>query len=252
MSHEEQMKIWSDLNFSDDHLNHILHLYELYQSDLRAVRESQLEFYQARKIIGMVPQLCDIEAEINYLLIRDVKPESVIEISPASGWSTSWILHALKDNRSGMLYSFDLVDDSWRTIPKGLANDRWILHIGDVRDMTEDLPQKIDYVFLDSDHSHDFARWYIDHLFPLLDANTWVSIHDILKRPTDPGWGEESPLVCQWLVDHKVKCATASRMLPDKGYDQILDLKKKLHMDNLIHSATFNSMIFFQYPFTKA
>ena len=63
------------------------------------------------------PQLDDIEAEVTYLLIRESRPSTVVEISPSGGWSTSWILQALKDNDYGTLYSYDYNDASTKVLP---------------------------------------------------------------------------------------------------------------------------------------
>jgi len=61
------------------------------------------------------PHFDDIEAEITYLLIRAFRPKTLVKISPLGGWSTSWILNAIRDNNYGTLYSYDLVDDSLKT-----------------------------------------------------------------------------------------------------------------------------------------
>ena len=100
----------------------ILRLYEKYIDDLRTVRKNQralrrkhvpslpyliliygfrkLGFPLFKKQNLLSPQFDDVEAEITYLLIREFRPKNVVEISPCGGWSTSWILTALKDNGS--------------------------------------------------------------------------------------------------------------------------------------------------------
>ncbi|HEX9611803.1 MAG TPA: hypothetical protein VF978_07920 [Gemmatimonadales bacterium] len=47
------------------------------------------------------PQLDDIEAEITYLLVRELTRPTVVEIAPDRGWSTTWLLAALRDNAGG-------------------------------------------------------------------------------------------------------------------------------------------------------
>lgn len=64
----------------------------------------------------MKPQSTDMELEINHLLIREFKPETIVEIF-SSRVSISWILNAIKDIRFGKLNPYYLVDDSTKTIP---------------------------------------------------------------------------------------------------------------------------------------
>ena len=48
--------------------------------------------------------------QLTYLRIRHQKPELVWEISPNWGYSTIFLLSALKDNKAGQLISFDTWD----------------------------------------------------------------------------------------------------------------------------------------------
>lgn len=241
----EQEKIWREMIFPTDKKEFIKSLYLKYKDDLKKVKKDQHEFYSVKDSIGLVPQLGDMEAEITYLLIREYKPNTIVEISPASGWSTSWILNALKDNGLGNLYSYDLVDDSTKTIPLLLSNSRWNFIKGDIKKNIHLLPEKIDYLFIDSDHSANFAMWYIQNLLSNKGENIKVSVHDILKNSNEPGWGEESNILCSWLVENEVPCMTASRALKDKGYSEFLELRKKIGLDAIIHAPDYNSMIYF-------
>jgi predicted O-methyltransferase YrrM len=237
---------WSELSFPGEHLQNIVGLYEKYRHDLVAVQEEQLTLFSTRKEAGLIPQLCDIEAEITYLRIRESKPAVVVEISPASGWSTSWILHALKDNGSGVLHSYDLVNDSIGIIPLQLAGNRWQFHQGDVTQLVNQLPPSVDYLFIDSDHSEEFAHWYIKKVFPMYATGTKVSVHDILKWAHEPGWGKESLVLCSWLTENNIKCMTASRALKDKGFLAISKIRSELHLKPDILNVNYNSMIFFE------
>ncbi len=48
--------------------------------------------------------------QLSYLRIRHQKPKLVWEISPNWGYSTIYLLSALKDNEAGQLISFDTWD----------------------------------------------------------------------------------------------------------------------------------------------
>lgn len=91
-------------------LESISTLYVKYADDLRAVRDQQRKFLLDNKET-VKAQLDDYEAEITYLLLRDLAPEVVVEVGTFRGWSTTWILSALRDNGTGHLYSFDIVDN---------------------------------------------------------------------------------------------------------------------------------------------
>src|SRR5450759_2726179 len=117
----------------------ILDLYTRFLHELKEVRESQRRIYSSYnksfqrlkkhyisrlvppkylaktvirscQMVLLDPHFDDIEAEITYLLIRASRPKTLVEISPFGGWSTSWILNAIRDNDYGTLYSYDLVD----------------------------------------------------------------------------------------------------------------------------------------------
>jgi Methyltransferase domain len=109
----------------------LIRLYRTYAEDLRAAREAQRELLVERTL---KPKLDDIEAELTYLALRETRPAAVVEIGSFHGWSTTWILRALRDNGSGHLYTFDLVDHATRAVPAELAGERWTFVPGDVRE----------------------------------------------------------------------------------------------------------------------
>jgi len=107
-----------------------------------------------------------------YLIIRSLKPDTVVETGVASGESSTFILQAMEDNKKGKLFSIDLppsVDQNQRKIifPKDKSSgwiipenlkDRWELHEGDSGDLLLPLLQKlgtIDGFFHDSLHTYD-------------------------------------------------------------------------------------------------
>lgn len=237
-------KIWTDINFPNEDLQFVLGLYKKYLQQLQSVKRQQQILFSIRNSIGLIPQMCDLDAEITYLRIRERKPSTVIEISPGSGWSTSWILHALKDNGNGLLYSYDLVDDSTRVIPRQLSANRWKFYKGDIKHNLGLLPST-EYLFLDADHSKEFTNWYINNLFPLLDAGTSVSVQGIIKWAHETGWEEESMVLSSWLAEKGIDCMTVSKALVNKGYDEICVARVEIGLDKMIQSSNYNSMIFF-------
>ena len=262
----------------------IVELYRDYESDLRAVRASLAQIYSEKRSardgfllqVGGVllpvlpdsvtnslrrvdrrvrsssptlrPSFDDVEAEVTYLLLRRSRPKIVVEISPSGGWSSLWILSALKDNGSGCLYSYDLVDDAKKNIPSGLSADRWVFVRGDVRQAVRALPRPIDYLFVDSDHSAEFADWYIQNVFPLLGPNSIVSIDDVFRAPTDrPREFGEGRRVLEWLKTEGLEYLSFSPYAPSAGYEQAMRVKAELAMDRPIHNSIVNPCLFFSY-----
>ena len=82
---------------------HACGLYRKYASDLATVIDEQRGFTAPK-------QLDDIEAELTYLRLRELRPAKVMELGTFHGWSTTWMLRALRDNGTGHLYSYDRVD----------------------------------------------------------------------------------------------------------------------------------------------
>ncbi len=189
------------------------------------------------------PQFDDIEAEATYLLLREFRPHAVVEIAPDGGWSTTWLLAALRDNGVGRLFSYDRFDDSTRTVPRDLAKGRWAFAQGDITRQLGLLPPRIDYLFLDGAHTAQFARWYVRELFPRLVPGTPIGIHDIF--PASRG---ESEVVRKWLLERSVEYFTASPAAAPEAYDRLLHVKRDLGIDEPIHDSRRNPMVFFQLP----
>lgn len=251
----------------------VLGLYEKYFDDLKRVRESQLKFYRrwtrserleqslfwrsaryfartmnipGSTVFSLRPQLDDIESEITYLLMREAKPATVVEISPSAGWSCSWLLQALKDNGSGTLHSFDMIDDASRVLPSELTNGRWTFVRGDVRRMVDRLPDRIDYLFMDSDHSESFAHWYIETIVPGVLPGGIMSVHDVFHTSNPCSHDKEGGFIVEWLAQQQRVFFTASPAKQPENYEAIMAVRRKMGIGENIHRGLTNSMIVFR------
>ena len=255
------------------HVDWVAELYRKYAQPLRRVREEQRGLYAMRgnlqveriasclrvretlERIGLPmqyhqqlkPQLDDIEAEISYLLVRELRPESVVEIAPDGGWSTTWLLAALRDNGHGSLRSFDRYDHCTRTVPAALAAGRWSFVRGDIRQQLHRLPRRIDYLFMDCAHTSGFARWYLRELFPRLVPGASISIHDIF-----PERRGESQVVRDWLEVREVPWFTASPLAAPAIHAHLEGVKRGLGLHQPIHDSHKNPMIFLRHPEASA
>ncbi|MEU9488124.1 class I SAM-dependent methyltransferase [Streptomyces decoyicus] len=227
-------------------VEHISSLYAKYQDDLRVVRDAQRKFLKDRGK-SMKAQLDDYEAEMTYLLLRDLRPEIVVEVGTFYGWSTMWILSALRDNGSGHLHSFDIVDNVVRNVPSELSADRWTFTKGDIQQHPEKVPAETDYLFIDADHGSRFAHWYIENLFPAVPPRTPTSVHDVFHGRRPKPFSEGSVIV-KWLAEQNIEFLTPSTAKAPQVTEQLAAVKKELGLDEPVRNSDHNPMIFFTLP----
>jgi predicted O-methyltransferase YrrM len=221
-------------------------LYRTHAAELSAVIDEQRALRAAAP--SMVPQLDDLEAEITYLLLRHVRPAHVMELGAFHGWSTTWILRALRDNGTGHLHSFDRVDHVRRSVPAELAQGRWTFHHGDVRERLADVPRDAGYLFVDAAHTASFARWYLAELFPLVPAGIPVSVHDVFHTP----WAlplTEGGVVVRRLAARGTPWFTAARRRAPATHRALRAVRAELGVTGA-RGTTVNPMLWFTMPGT--
>lgn len=225
-------------------LDGVVALYRTHAADLSAVVARQRAFREATP--SMTPQLDDVEAEVTYLLLRDARPAHVMELGTFHGWSTTWILQALRDNGSGHLHSFDRIDNVRRTVPRELAQDRWTFVHGDVRERLADVPRAAGYLFVDAAHTASFARWFLAELFPLVPAGIPVSVHDVHHgRRVLPF--TEGAVLLRWMREHGVDGFTASRRRAPGAFARLAAVREELGLTGA-RGTTRNPMLWFTMP----
>jgi predicted O-methyltransferase YrrM len=225
-------------------LSDVTALYEKYADDLIAARTAQ------RALLApggprLNPKLDDVEAEITYLLVRHHRPRVVSEIGTFHGWSTTWLLRALRDNGVGELHSYDIVDHARRSMPADLADGRWTFHHGDVR-QTALTPGLIDYLFIDAAHTASFARWYTTQVFPQIRPGIPASVHDVYHRRR-AGRFSEGRVVLDWLGARGIGHFTASRAAAPAANTEIMAVRRRLGLTEPVHDGDHNPMIFFRF-----
>ena len=241
---------------------YVLSLYRQYSKDLRLVRRQQywFQFWHDNMLVRRLhkkvykpfglnlpklnPMLHELEGELTYLLVRDRKPKLILEVSPNTGWSTTWILRALRDNHTeGRLRSFDLHDTCTKLVPQQLAAQRWEFIQGDCR-KTLNQVEEADYLFIDSDHSQQFAEWYAEAILANVRAGTTISVHDVFyaSEPTPEG-----KVVIDWLALRRTGFWTAS---PSAAPDRTRAIMAERHRLGFTYCVNRrygdHSMIFFQ------
>ncbi len=226
-------------------LEQVYPIWYLYRGALRVAFPNRRYLY---------PFFGDYNCELLYLLVRELRPSTLVEVSPSGGWSTSWILNGIRDNGFGKLTSCDLIDDSARVLPRDLTEGRWEFVRGDVFETSRNLPERIEFLMVDALHTADFARWYVDHLFPRLDPQALVVVDDIFH--TQQGMfvsvlgtheGQTEPdVVMAWLREKQQSFYTvAANVAPDEAA-HVKKVREELGLTPPMRRVGGNPAIFFQ------
>ncbi len=141
-----------------------------------------------------------------YIIVRKLRPDTIIETGVANGISSAYILCALGENKHGRLYSIDLPYEEGREypkdqfaaangqdgmIPKGRQSgwiipdylrDRWELILGRTSEKLPSLLQKVGEInmFLhDSEHTYQNMLWEYETAWVNLKAGGLLLSHNV-------------------------------------------------------------------------
>lgn len=250
----------------------ILDLYRRFADDLRAVRRRLGRLYRARCVawrdrsllhkvlaraveplagrVGTQPRMLaqsdDEWCEVLYLMLRAEVPERVLEISPFHGWSTCWILAALRDNGRGTLVSHDLIEASRSNVPPDLAEGRWQLVLGDARQQVAADGESVDFLLMDSDHSAQFAEWYLANVLPRVRDGAIVCVDDVFHHADPAAFDGEGPVVLEWLQRRGIPYFTCAKAKNPTALNALMGQKVALQIADRIHGCDRNPAIVFR------
>lgn len=171
------------LNVSNKPTETISEVYRQFLPDLAALCQKMQVKRKQMLQEGFSADFSDRESELAYLMVRALKPDVIVEISPRHGYSTNYLLAAITDNKHGKLFSFEIdTHANGKPIEKairenllpGLNQEAFQLTIGDA--MAATIPDP-DFLFIDSCHESYFASWYLSKL---VARSNYVFVHDIL------------------------------------------------------------------------
>jgi predicted O-methyltransferase YrrM len=158
-------------------------------------------------------------------LVRDKKPEEVIEVGVASGCSSAVLLRALAVlGGPRVLHSYDIVDYCYFAPERrvGEAVDelaqqfskQWSLNAGCTAiDAGARLGgHNVKMAFIDADHRHPCATLDLWALLPALAADGWVALHDVtLARNSE--WKVYGPeILFESWPGEKIKLSDSSNI----------------------------------------
>jgi predicted O-methyltransferase YrrM len=126
-------------------------------------------------------QFDDRSAEINYSLVREFKPKVVVEFGTRTGRCTHDILKALLINGEKFTYKPYELEDGMRVAAQSEINRIFKENaptIGGDITKASDIPDGIDYLFIDNYHDLDTTKWVFDTLIHKCKPGALVQIHD--------------------------------------------------------------------------
>jgi hypothetical protein len=196
------------------------------------------------------PQYDDIEAEIVCLILMELRPKNICEFSPCRGWSTMYMLNTLvlTNNHESKVSSYDIVDTCSSNICRfDELKKHWAFYLCNVEQKYAEFTTDIDYLFIDSDHSEQFARKYVAELLePLLVAcrsqnkQIVVSVHDVFHTPYP---SEEGVVVIEFLAKNNIEYFSP---INDNHKVDIQRLRSNSELNTSpIHYSHTNPAIFF-------
>jgi len=128
-----------------------------------------------------------LSGQLLYCLVRYLKPKRILEISPASGYSTMFMALALKKNQNGLIFGYELDPKAAKSAAAVFntyqVNDFVKLHVGNAQITSLSAPNDFNLYFLDSVHTNTFARWFIEtHVLKASKNDALFHMHDIMPR----------------------------------------------------------------------
>lgn len=127
-------------------------------------------------------QYDDYSAAINYCVVRELKPQVVVEFGARTGRCTYDILCALKKNKKKFVFKSYEINEELRKLAQSNLNrllKKDAITLGEDILKATDIPDKIEYLFVDNSHDGPTTTWLFDYLLPKCVPGAIVQIHDI-------------------------------------------------------------------------
>jgi hypothetical protein len=155
------------------------------------------------------------EMELLYMHIRETKPERVLEIASAIGFTSMWLLSALTANGKGVLYSFDVYQTPFPNVLDAAIESRhWKFTLGSVYNTyAKDFGGlAFETMLMDAEHTREFGAFYRDTvLAPQLAAaqiraddsgqvqKVHITVHDVWEFENTFAVSSEGEVFLAWL-----------------------------------------------------
>lgn len=193
-----------------------------------------------RRIAKESGAISPVEGLILYCLALEIQPRYCIEFSPHVGYSTMSIAMGMRAAaRPNVFKTFEIINEGRiknelldRIKIENLTNYVEVI-FGDVQKtlpaIIATLPP-IDLCFIDSEHSKEFAQWYVDDIFPYLAHGCTVLVHDISSEDKSPHGKFKSSLI-------PLHPNGAKDPIERNNYDEPIVVTKYLSQHNIPHTV---------------
>ncbi len=118
---------------------------------------------------------------IMYSLIRRFKPKKVLEIGSWLGGSTCIIQRALMENKTPSKFICSEIDDELRNKTEENLKEycgKAPLMVGDITKSLDKIPDKLDFMFVDTNHDREVTQWIVENLWDRLVPGGIFAMHD--------------------------------------------------------------------------
>lgn len=154
-----------------------------------------------------------VSSAMMYSLIRDRKPKTVLEIGSWEGGSTGVIMAALlKNDQPFTFVCSELEDDLRKKTERNVLEHtgQAPIMIGDITKNLDQVPESLDFLFVDTNHDLDTTKWIVENIWPRVANGGMYCMHDwpvkeedgIIKTKGVGVWAETEYLIK--LIDEKI------------------------------------------------
>ena len=239
------VEIALDRNWVEDKTDYIVSLYHKHASHLRRAQVLERKYYAS--LYPYHAFFGDVEGEFLYLSMREMQPEVVVDIGVGGGFSTSWLLQGIVDNRHGHLTSCDILYEGPPYIRKHFnpvsLEECWTFLHGDSADQV--FPDEIDFLLSDSSHDGPYSKVFNDIMIPKMRPGGRVCVHDVFMLMT-PAHGEATETFV-WLDKLGIQCYTVANCFVEQ-HAKIQQARKDIGLGPDMHVNLGDSLLIFDVP----
>lgn len=170
--------------------------------------EDKFSILQIDDVPNYIQQMDRNEKIFLYNFIQKILPQKILEYSCHKGYSTTFISKALisANIKPDFFETHEINPNFAKEAEYTLYNndiDFVKVKTGDVFDtLDREKLKEADFVFVDSDHSKEFAERYVKEFFPLIKKGCWVGVHDMRFHPNYING--ETLMVQKYLTDNNI------------------------------------------------
>lgn len=131
--------------------------------------------------LGVANDKLAIELEYGrklYDMVFDLRPGVIFEIGTGFGYSTSWMLMALNENKRGKIYTVDHEIREPAYWKEAQIPDKRLVRLFGSAEKVSQIPGKIDFVFHDSSHRIEHIVPDLELIMPRISKGGQIVVHD--------------------------------------------------------------------------